>query len=41
VYEPQRIFVASDGVVPSAIEVEDAEGRKTLVQLRQVQELSG
>jgi hypothetical protein len=41
VSRPQRIFVDSDGVVPDAIDVEDADGRKTIVQLHPAPELSG
>ena len=34
VSNPQRIWVESDGILPSTIEVEDAEGQRTLVRLQ-------
>ncbi|HEV2980473.1 MAG TPA: DUF5335 family protein [Solirubrobacteraceae bacterium] len=41
VSSPQRIAVeSSQGILPSAIEVEDAEGQKTLVRLEAAPELA-
>jgi hypothetical protein len=40
VQQPRRISVDStDGILPNAIEAEDAEGQRTLVELRAVPEL--
>lgn len=36
---PQRVFVDSDAILPDAIEVQDADGRQTIVHLRRVPEL--
>ena len=33
VYQPQKIYLASDEAGPSAFDVEDAEGHQTLVRL--------
>ena len=42
VYGPRRIFVDTEvGIFPDAIDVEDADGHMTLVQLRSVAELPG
>ena len=36
---PQRIVVDADTILPSAIEVEDEDGRQTIVQLHELPEL--
>jgi len=42
VYRPQRIFVAPEAIIPpDAIAVDDADGHRTLVELRPVPELPG
>jgi hypothetical protein len=41
VYQPQRIFVDGEASPPGAIAVDDADGRRTLLELRPVPELPG